>query len=159
MYSQDEIKKVLWNTFQETVSKIEYIGNNIYHVYPDIDATLDDIANISEELYDTELFDITLEREYLVVEYLGEYVLEKKQFLFINENLNETITFTDDQIKYVMQRYNTLHSKYHNDNFFAPMVKKLQKNKKLSKKQNDQLQFLIKNGKSMYEAGVLTTKN
>lgn len=159
MFSIEEIKKVLWNTFQETVSKIDYIGDNIYYVYPDRDATLDDIANISEELYDTELFDITLEREYLVIEYLGEYVLEKKQFMYMHETLNHTIEFNDGQIKNVMQRYNGLHSKYHNDNFFAPMIKKLQKNKKLTKKQNDQLQFLLKNGKSMYEAGYLTTKN
>lgn len=159
MYTSDQIKKVLWNTYQESASKIKYMGNNIYHVYPDVDSTLDDIANISEELYDTDLFDITLEREFLEIEFLGELVLEFKQFKFINENLNMSVTYTDDQIKYVMQRYNSLNIKYHNDNFFAPMVKKLQKDKKLSKKQNDQLQFLLKNGKSMYEAGVLTTKN
>jgi hypothetical protein len=40
MYSIEEIKKVLWNTYQEKVSKIDYIetddkNNYVFYVYPD----------------------------------------------------------------------------------------------------------------------------
>lgn len=96
MYSIDEIKKVLWNTYQEKVSKIDFIetdnkNNYVFYVYPDSESTLDEIANISEELYDTELFDITLERDKLIVKYLNESLIERNAYIKLYKIINEDI--------------------------------------------------------------------
>lgn len=48
--------------------------------------------------------------------------------------------------------------KYHNK-FFKSIINSLKKNKSLTKKQWDQLNYLITKGKTMYEDGILTTKN
>lgn len=96
MYSIEEIKKVLWNTYQENVSKIDYIetddkNNYVFYVYPDSESTLDEIANISEELYDTELFVITLERDKLIVKYLNESLIERNAYIKLYKIINEDI--------------------------------------------------------------------
>ena len=96
MYSIDEIKKVLWNTYQEKVSKIDYIetddkDNYVFYVYPDSESTLDEIANISEELYDTDLFDITLKRDKLIVKYLNESLIERNAYIKLYKIINEDI--------------------------------------------------------------------
>lgn len=96
MYSIDEIKKVLWNTYQENISKIDFIetddkNNYVFYVYPDSESTLDEIANISEELYDTELFDITLERDKLIVKYLNESLIERNAYIKLYKIINEDI--------------------------------------------------------------------
>ena len=96
MYSIEEIKKVLWNTYQEKVSKIDFVetddkNNYVFYVYPDSESTLDEIANISEELYDTELFDITLERDKLIVKYLNESLIERNAYIKLYKIINEDI--------------------------------------------------------------------
>ncbi len=168
MYTADDIKTVLWNTYKETCGKIDIVNsegpNYVYKVYPDIDSTLEEISNLSEELFETDLFDIEFKRdpenkEYLLVTFLNEeIVFEKKQFLFLLENSN-TIEFTDDQIKNRVKRFDSLNIKYHNNNFFKSIMSTLKTKKKLSKKQNDELDYLLKHGKTMYENGYLTTKN
>lgn len=96
MYSIEEIKKVLWNTYQEKVSKIDFVetddkNNYVFYVYPDSESTLDEIANISEELYDTELFVITLERDKLIVKYLNESLIERNAYIKLYKIINEDI--------------------------------------------------------------------
>jgi len=67
--------------------------------------------------------------------------------------------FDDTQIARLKKLWNMQHIKYHNDNFFSKIMKQLEDKKKLSEKQFDELNFLLTNGRSKYEAGVLTTKN
>lgn len=96
MYSIEEIKKVLWNTYQEKVSKIDFVetddkNNYVFYVYPDSESTLEEIANISEELYDTDLFDITLKRDKLIVKYLNESLIERNAYIKLYKIINEDI--------------------------------------------------------------------
>lgn len=67
--------------------------------------------------------------------------------------------FDDTQIARLKKLWNMQHIKYHNDNFFSKIMKQLEDKKKLSEKQFDELNFLLINGRSKYEAGVLSTKN
>lgn len=120
MYSIDEIKKVLWNTYQEKVSKIDYIetddkNNYVFYVYPDSESTLDEIANISEELYDTELFDITLERDKLIVKYLNESLIERNAYIkiynIINENTQTNEAMNKADLVNILKQYTAYLSK------------------------------------------------
>lgn len=70
----------------------------------------------------------------------------------------QVIEFDDAKIKYYKKLFSFLSPK-HNTPFWNSMMSQLEKNKKLSKKQFDELDFLLKNGKSRYEDGVLSTKN
>lgn len=67
--------------------------------------------------------------------------------------------FDDTQIARLKKLWNMQHIKYHNDNFFSKIMKQLETKKKLSQKQFDELEYLLQNGRSKYEAGVLSTKN
>lgn len=162
-YNIDDIKTVLWNTFKETVTKIELVdennGNYIFNVYPEETSTLNQIANISTELYDTELFDIITQRDHLIIEFINPFVLEYKQFKFINESINKWITFDDKQIESLNKRFNNLNVKYHQNSFFKSIIKQLNDNKKLSKNQFNELKYLIEYGKTRYEDNLFTTKN
>lgn len=120
MYSIEEIKKVLWNTYQEKVSKIDYIetddkNNYVFYVYPDSESTLDEIANISEELYDTELFDITLERDKLIVKYLNESLIERnvyiKLYKIINEDIKTNEAMNKSDLVNILKKYTAYLSK------------------------------------------------
>jgi arginyl-tRNA synthetase len=79
----------------------------------------------------------------------------------INElkQLLENVEFTQDRVKSLNIAFDTLPSKYQNNKFFKSIISQLNKNNKLSKKQYDQLNFLLKHGQTMYEAGILITKN
>lgn len=120
MYSIDEIKKVLWNTYQEKVSKIDFIetdnkNNYVFYVYPDSESTLDEIANISEDLYDTELFDITLERDKLIVKYLNESLIERNAYIklykIINEDINTNEAMNKADLVNILKQYTAYLSK------------------------------------------------
>lgn len=63
--------------------------------------------------------------------------------------------FTDSQITYYEKAWNYLHEKYRNNPFFSSLWNQLKTKKSLSNKQWIELEFLLKNGKSRYEAGVL----
>lgn len=71
---------------------------------------------------------------------------------------NFKIEFTDNRIKNILILFDQQHVKYHNT-FFKSIINSLKKNKSLTKKQWDQLNYLITKGKTMYEDGILTTKN
>lgn len=163
MYTSEEIKTILWNTFNLTVEAIELIDENNgcykFNVYPEETSSLNDITAIAEDLYDSGLFDITLKNDYLEIEYLNPYVLEKKQFSLIYESINSWISFDDNQVNSLKKKFNTVNIKYHNNTFYTSIMKQLEDKKKLSKKQFDELKYLLDNGITRYEAGVLSTKN
>lgn len=71
---------------------------------------------------------------------------------------NFKIEFTDNRIKSILIQFDQQHVKYHNK-FFKSIINSLKKNKSLTKKQWDQLNYLITKGKTMYEDNYLTTKN
>lgn len=79
----------------------------------------------------------------------------------INElkQILENMEFTPGRVESINVSFNSLPSKYRNNKFFKSIISQLNKNNTLSKKQYDQLSFLLKNGQTMYEAGILTTKN
>lgn len=78
---------------------------------------------------------------------------------FLNENMNDKIEFSDNRIKSIRTSFNSLPLKYVNNKFFKSIMQQLEKNKKLTKKQYDNLSYLLRHGRSMYEDGYLTTKN
>ncbi len=76
------------------------------------------------------------------------------------ENKN-FVELADTQITYYNSRFKNsgLHVKYTTSKFWTGIMSSINKTKKISERQKTQLDYLLKNGKSMYEAGVLTTKN
>lgn len=67
--------------------------------------------------------------------------------------------FDDQQIGRLKKLWNMQHIKYHNNNFFNSIMKQLEDKKKLTERQFDELNYLLTNGRTKYEAGILTTKN
>jgi len=67
--------------------------------------------------------------------------------------------FDQTQIDRMKKLWSFQHAKYHNNTFFVNIMKQLEEKKKLSQRQYEELQYLLDNGRSKYEAGVLTTKN
>lgn len=63
--------------------------------------------------------------------------------------------FTDAEITYYQKLWDWLHEKYRNNSFFSKIWNQAKTKKSLTQKQWLELEFLLKNGKSRYEAGIL----
>lgn len=63
--------------------------------------------------------------------------------------------FTDAEIQYYQKLWDWLHDKYRYNKFFSGLWDKVKTKKSLTNKQWIELEFLLKNGKSRYEAGIL----
>jgi hypothetical protein len=77
--------------------------------------------------------------------------------LEIYENFQNTEKryFTDSEIRYYQKFWDSLNFKYRNNKFFVTLWNKMSTKKELSNKQWIELEYLLKNGKSRYEAGIL----
>ena len=72
---------------------------------------------------------------------------------------NKKMEFTTSRVETIVKQFNTLPFKYRNNKFFKSIIGQLQKNNKLTENQYNHLSFLIRHGQTMYEAGILSTKN
>lgn len=162
MYSTEEIKQVLWNVFNTEAENIELTdennGNYKFNVFPEDDATIESLIEISEDLYSSGLFTMHVADGILKIEYLNPYVLERKEFSFLYEHVNPTIKFEDTQVTALKKQFGNLNFKYAANPFYKSVMNQLENKKQLSKKQYDELTFLLQNGKTRYEAGMLSTK-
>jgi hypothetical protein len=86
-----------------------------------------------------------------------EYVPSFEEFCA--EGYTEYISFQDTEVARLKKLWSFQHGKYANNNFFVTIMKTLEDKKRLSKKQYEELKYLLDNGRTKYEAGVLTTKN
>jgi len=163
MYTKDDIKEVLWNTFNSQADAIEFTddngGNFKFNVFPNETVQLGELSNMAQELFDSELFDVTMHNDCLEIEYLNPYVLERKQFSMLYEAINKWISFDDKQVASLEKKFVSLNVKYAHNTFFKSIMAALNSKKKLSAKQWEELSFLLSNGRTKYEAGILTTKN
>jgi hypothetical protein len=75
--------------------------------------------------------------------------------LFENFNQGGRKEFTDAEIQYYQKLWDWLHEKYRYNKFFSNLWDKVKTKKSLTNKQWIELEFLLKNGKSRYEAGIL----
>jgi hypothetical protein len=75
--------------------------------------------------------------------------------LYENFNLPERKDFTDSEIQYYQKLWDWLPEKYRYNKFFLSLWEQAKNKMYLSKKQWIQLEYLLKNGKSQYEAGIL----
>jgi hypothetical protein len=75
--------------------------------------------------------------------------------LFENFNQGGRKKFTDDEINYYQKLWDWLPEKYRYNRFFSSLWDQAKMKRSLSQKQWTQLEFLLKNGKSQYEAGIL----
>ena len=162
-YTSKEIEEVLWNTFNLEAEAIEFTddnnGNYKFNVFPVDDIKLGTLSDMAEELYETDLFDVTMREDHLEIEFLNPFVLERKQFRLMREALLNVVEFDDNKIKYYTKLYNTLQLTVQNNPFVKSVWNRFITKKKLSKKQWDELEYILKNGKTKYAAGILTTKN
>jgi hypothetical protein len=67
--------------------------------------------------------------------------------------------FTDSEISYYERLWNTMPYRYTQNKFFSSVWEAMKLKKSLTQNQWVELEFLLKNGKSRYEAGHLSTKN
>jgi hypothetical protein len=74
-----------------------------------------------------------------------------------NSGSNDEVIFDDEsKLRYYKRLWDSLNIKYTQYNTFFPKIfKKMMEKKKLSRLQWAELEFLLKNGKSRYEAGIL----
>jgi len=63
--------------------------------------------------------------------------------------------FTDSEIQYYQKMWDWLPEKYRYNRFFSSLWDQAKSKRYLSSKQWIQLEYLLKNGKSQYEAGIL----
>ena len=63
--------------------------------------------------------------------------------------------FTDSEISYFQKLWDSLHQKYRYNQFFVKLWNQAKDKKYLSKKQWTQLEYLLRNGRTQYEAGIL----
>lgn len=169
LYSEEQIQTVLWNVLGDKVNSIRLLDDYTFGVTFPKTTTYMQISDLLGELIDTDLFDIENKgsidddgTQLYILKYIGEdEVLEFHQHRFfynILENASNFVEFEDSMIKRWTTLYNMQHIKYHSG-FFKSIFDQLIKNKRLTKKQYDEFKFLLDNGKSRYEAGVLSTKN
>lgn len=64
-------------------------------------------------------------------------------------------SFTDEEIKHYSKLWGFLNIKYANTPFFSSLYNQMITKKSLTQKQWGELEYLLKNGKSRYEAGIL----
>lgn len=162
LYTEEQIQTVIQNVLGSTLKSIQNVSEYVYAVKFYEYVTYSTVSDLLQELNDTELFDIENKGDFYLIKYIGEdEVMEFHQYRFfynILENIQNYVTFDDNQIKRLTTLYNFQHIKYH-QGFFKNIFDKLVKDKKLTKKQYDEFKFLLDNGRSKYEAGVLSTKN
>lgn len=163
MYTKEQIKEVLWNTFNSEAEAIELTdennGNWLFRVYPHDNIELGKLSEMAVELYDSALFDVTMHDDCLEIEYNNPYVLERKQFHLLYETFNKWISFDDKQVASLKKKFASLNVKYASNAFFKSIMSSLEAKKKLSMKQWEELNYLLANGRTRYEAGILSTKN
>ena len=162
-YTSDEIKEVLWNIFTIYADKIILTNNEdnnyIFDVYFNDNISVDKMNDLSQEIYESDLFDyIDLKNSILTIKYLNLLIMEYKYFILC-ENVSKFKTFSDEQVKYYQTLFNSLNIKYSQNKFFKTIMDRLKSENKLAIKQFNELDYLIKNGKTMYENGYLTKKN
>jgi hypothetical protein len=78
--------------------------------------------------------------------------------IIIYENFNQyqkKKEFTDSEIDYYQKLWDWLPQKYRFNQFFLKLWNQAKDKRYLSNKQWIQLEYLLKNGKSQYEAGIL----
>lgn len=63
--------------------------------------------------------------------------------------------FTDSEIEYYQKMWDWLPQKYRYNQFFVKLWNQVKLKRYLSKKQWIQLEYLLKNGRTQYEAGIL----
>lgn len=162
MYTEEQIKTVIQNVIGSAAKSVTLIGPFTFRVEFERDVTTGEMSHYLDDLYGSDLFDVTYKSTYTFdIKYIGEEVMEFHQYRLmynILENAQNFITFDDNQIKRLTTLYNFQHIKYH-QGFFKSIFDKLVKDKKLTKKQYDEFKFLLDNGRSKYEAGLLSTKN
>jgi len=79
----------------------------------------------------------------------------KHLFIFENFSNTERKQFTDAEIEYYQKLWDWLPEKYRYNRFFSSLWDQAKFKRSLTKKQWTQLEYLLKNGKSQYEAGIL----
>ena len=75
--------------------------------------------------------------------------------LYENFMDNARKEFTDSEIVYFQRLWDSLNQKYRYNQFFLKLWNQARDKKYLTKKQWRQLEYLLRNGRSQYEAGLL----
>ena len=71
---------------------------------------------------------------------------------FINPQRKE---FTESEIQYYQRLWDSLNQKYRYNQFFVKLWNQAKDKRYLTKKQWTQLEYLLRNGRSQYDAGIL----
>jgi hypothetical protein len=86
---------------------------------------------------------------------MGFYLNMEHIELYENFGMSEKKEFTANEIEYYQKLWDWLPQKYRFNPFFSKLWNQVKTKKYLTKKQWTQLEYLLKNGKSQYEAGIL----
>lgn len=166
LYTQEQIKEVLWNTFKTYAKNIEFVdqvGDEYwYNIELEDSISMDKFHEIGMDLYDSTIFDVINKGENkLLVKYIAESdILELNEIKSLNEKLsNDYIEFNEGQLKRYKKLYDNLKENLRLNSFIKKTYDLMQKNKKLSSKQWIELKYVLENGKTRYEDKKLSTKN
>lgn len=167
LYTKDQIKEILWSIFTINASDIKYleqVGDEYwYEVTLENDITLDTMNKLSEDLYESDIFDVVNKgKDKLIVKYTGEAdVLSLDEMRALNEKVEpkKYVEFDDSMIKRNKTLYSFLPNNVANSPFVQSVYNKMLTNKKLTVKQWEEFKYILDNGKSKYNNNKLTTKN
>jgi len=160
-YTEQDIEKVLKNVLQPQLTSLVLIEPYTWHAKFNSSNSLESISDKLDDLYESGLFEITNYGHVYQIAF-DQSVLEWTQWKrlgqLIQESNSDTIQFNDAEIKRWTTIYNWQPAKYH-QGFFKSIHNKMLKDKQLSKKQWQNFKYLLDYGRSMHEAGLLSTKN
>lgn len=83
------------------------------------------------------------------------------KYLDLYESFKHSVRkyFTEEEIKHYSKLWGFLNIRYANNPFFSSIYNQMTTKKSLTQKQWSELEYLLKNGRSKYEAGILPKNN
>ncbi len=165
LYDPEYVRNVLWNAFTfyaDEIKFLEQIGTQYwYSIIFNKEITLDRMNDILEELHDTGIFDVINEGPTTLIKYTGEDdIMDVQEMRTLMEKMAvEYVDFPDEQIKRNMKLYSFLPNNVANSPFVQSVYNRMLSKKRLTKRQWEELKYILDNGKTKYNNNQLTTKN
>lgn len=165
LYDPEYVRTVLWNAFTkfaDDIKFLEQIGNQYwYTVKPSPIMSVQRMGTILDELHETGIFDIINRGADILIKYTGEDdVMDVQECRALMEKMAvEYVEFDDAMIKRNKTLYSFLPNNVANSPFVQSVYNKMLTKRRLTKRQWDELKYILDNGKSKYNNNQLTTKN
>ena len=137
LYTQDQIKDILWKTFTihaKDIKFLEQVGNEYwYNITLEDGISNDDLGHIGLELHETDLFDVVNKgNNQMLVKYVGENdLMDVQEFRKFNTKVNENkeeMIFADSQVTMYKKMFDNMPERLRNNTFLQSVMGQMEKN-------------------------------